>query len=102
MWVFFLLIANLGIMWLEYVYRVGLYPSFFKALPYIIVPILMGQFGLFYGFKLAPSLFVAGAVFTLVNVLLRIVNTYHLGETMNTYTWLGVVALIISIVLFKM
>ena len=43
-----------------------------------------------------------GAVFTLVNVLLRIVNTYHLGETMNTYTWLGVVALIISIVLFKM
>lgn len=101
MWILALLLANGAIMWLEYAYRAGTYTSFFVALPYTIVPILLGQLGLYYAFRLAPSLLLAGAAFTLVNVALRVVNTYRLGEAINTYNWLGIMFLIVSMFLLK-
>lgn len=100
-WLLWLLVANGGIMWLEYAYRSGAYTSFLHALPHIVVPILVGQIGLFYGFRGAPNLLVAGAMFTVVNVILRIANTYFLGETINAYNWLGVVLLVIATFLLK-
>ena len=102
MWILWLLIANGAIMWLEFSYRAGTYNSFFVALPYTIVPILLGQCGLYYAFRLAPSLLICGAAFTLVNVGLRVVNTYRLGEVINMYNWLGILFLIVSMFLLKM
>jgi len=101
MWVLALFVSNLAIMWLEYTYRIGHFNSFISALPSIALPILIGQAGLFYGYKYAPSLLIAGAVFSLVNVSLRVVNVQILGETMNTYTLLGISFLLVSIILFK-
>jgi len=101
MWILWLLVANLAIMWLEFAYRAGTYNSFFLALPYTIVPILLGQIGLYYAFRLAPSLLVAGAAFTLINVALRVINTYRLGEVINGYNWLGILFLIVSMFLLK-
>lgn len=101
MWILWILFANTGIFWLEYVYRNGTYSNFIPALPYTIVPILIGQIGLFYGFRAAPNLLIAGAVFTLINVSLRIVNTYRLHETINVYNWLGVIFLIVATILLK-
>ena len=100
-WLLWIFGANVGIMWLEYVYRSGAYTSFLHALPYIAFPILVGQIGLFYGFRGAPNLLVAGAVFTVMNVILRIANTYFLGETINTYNWLGIVLLVTATFLLK-
>lgn len=101
MWILWILLANAGIMWLEYVYQTATYSSFLTALPYIVVPILVGQVGLFYGFRSAPNLFFAGAVFTLVNVGLRIINTYIIGESLNWYNIAGVGCLVLSTILLK-
>lgn len=100
-WLLWIVLANGGIMWLEYVYRSGSYNSFHAALPYIIVPVLIGQVGLFYGFRGAPSLLFAGAVFTVINVALRMVNSYLLGEVPNIYNWAGVILLICATILLK-
>lgn len=101
MWIVWLLVANIAIMWIEFAYRAGTYSSFFTALPYTFLPIMLGQVGLFYSFRLAPSILMAGAAFTLVNVSLRIINTYRLGETINTYNWLGLFFLLVSLFLLK-
>lgn len=101
-WIVCLFISNVSIMWLEYVYRSGQYQDFMRALPHIIVPILLAQAGLFYGFRASPSLLLAGALFSLMNVLLRVANVYLLGETVNVYTWMGLVCLCLSVILFKL
>lgn len=100
-WIAYLFIANCAIAFVEYTYRVGQYQSFFVALPYIIIPILVGQYGLFYGFKLSPSLFLSAGVFTLINVGFRIAITYYIGEHLNLYNWIGVVLLSTSVILLK-
>lgn len=101
MWLFWIALANGAIMWLEHVYRNGSYTSFWQAIPYIIVPVIIGQWGLFNGFRNAPNLLLAGAAFTLMNVLLRIVNSYLLGEQPNAYQYAGVVLLITATFLLK-
>jgi len=100
-WVLWLLISNAGIFWLEYAYRTSRYESFMVALPYIIFPILIGQVGLFYAFRTAPSLFVCGVVFTIVNVGLRLINSYYIGEHLNVWNWFGIVLLVCSLILLK-
>jgi len=91
-WIPFILVSNIGIAILEYVYRKAVFASFWASLPYTIIPILIGQFGLFYAFRVggASSLIMAGMVFTLMNVALRIVNTLLLGEPIG---WTQIVAL---------
>lgn len=101
-WIFWLFVSNAGIFWLEYVYRSARYGGFFESLPYITLPVLVSQMGLFYCFRDAPSLFFAGAVFTLSNVILRIVNTYLLGEHLSPINWFGVALLVIATVLIKL
>lgn len=101
MYILWLMLANAGIFWLEYVYRHGSYGSFVSALPYIIVPIFMGQVGLYYGFRAAPNLLFAGALFTLMNIGLRVINSYRLGEYLNYYNWTGVALLIVAMFLLK-
>lgn len=100
-WLAWIAFSNLGIFWLEYCYRAGKYDGFIQALPYIIVPIMMGQVGLFYGFRSAPNLLIAGAVFTVINVALRVTNSYLLGEHLNLYNWFGVVLLVAATLLLK-
>jgi hypothetical protein len=100
-WLAWIALSNVGIFWLEYCYRIGKYDSFIHALPYIVIPMMMGQVGLFYGFRAAPNLLLAGATFTLINVVLRVVNSYMLNEPLNWYNWSGVALLIVATVLIK-
>lgn len=100
-WVGYIVLSNIGIFWIEYVYRTGKYDSFIVALPYLVVPVFVSQLGLFYGFRYAPTLLIAGATFTAINIFLRIINTYRLGEGLNLYNWLGVLFLCVSVILLK-
>lgn len=61
-WVAWLLIANICVCYTEYQYRCGDYATFWQALPFIALPIVLAQWSLFEGFRAAPSLFAAGAV----------------------------------------
>lgn len=101
MWIAWIVLSNIGIFILEYAYRQGSYTSFITALPTIIIPMIMGQVGLFYGFRSAPSLLIAGATFTLINVGLRVINTYMLGESINNWNWLGIVFMVSGMLLLK-
>lgn len=94
-------LANLAIMCLEYIYRVGWATSFLGSLHILITPILVGQLGLFYGFRLAPSLFLAGAVFTLMNLILRTGNSLVLGEQVGVWQIVGIVLMAVASLVFK-
>jgi len=100
-WILWIVVSNLGIFWIEYAYRSAKYDNFMEALPFIVIPVFVSQAGLFYGFRTAPSLFLCGAVFTLMNVVLRTVNAYKLGEIPNAYNWTGILFLCVSVVLLK-
>jgi len=100
-WILWLGMSNLAIAFIEYTYRAGNYQTFISALPYIIIPILIGQLGLFNGFAKADNLMLAGALFSLINIVFRIGVTYYLGEELNLVNWLGVVLLIGSVILLK-
>ena len=100
-WIYWLLLANGSIMFLEYVYRTGWVASFFSGLHILVIPIMLGQLGLFYGFRLSPSLFLAGAVFTTMNLVLRSFNVIYLKETFGIYQILGLAFMVIATLLFK-
>lgn len=100
-WLVWIVISNISIAVIEYAYRAAKFPSFVTALPWLIVPILIGQAGLFYGFRSAPNLLLAGAMFTVINVFFRIVNSYILGEYPSMLNWAGVALLIIATYMIK-
>lgn len=100
-WVAWLLIANGAVAFTEYSYRCGDYDSFWQALPYIILPIMLAQWALFEGFRAAPSLLLAGAIFSLINVAFRVGNVVLLGEHMNTYNVAGVACIVASVFLLR-
>ena len=101
-WFLWIVLSNIGIAIIEFIYRTSRYNSFIEALPYIIVPILIGQVGLFYGFRAAPSLLLAGAVFTAINVSIRVCTSLYVGESLNLYNWAGVILLFTATVLLKL
>lgn len=100
-WALWLLLANGAVAVTEHTYRAAHFATFWQALPWLAVPIVIAQWALFEGFRGAPSLFVAGAVFSLCNVLFRIGNTFVLGEHLNLLNWLGVICIGASVVLLK-
>jgi hypothetical protein len=101
-WIAWLILANVFIMGIEYVYRIGAFASFFHALPWIILPILISQLSLFEGFRGASSLFVAGSVFTLIGLTLRAINTLMLGEPLGWWQVLGIILMGIAVFVFRL
>lgn len=95
-WWQWLVLSNVAIAVVEYLYRKGVYDSFLQSVPIIIVPVLVGQVGLFYGFRSAPSLIVAGITFSVVNSLLRMGNTLVLGERLSVYQVLAVILMLVA------
>jgi len=100
-WVLWLGMSNIGISVIEYVYRTSRFETFFAALPYIIVPILLSQWGLYNGFAKCESLILAGATFTAINLILRIIVSYYIGEHLNCYNFVGLLLFFISLLLIK-
>lgn len=101
-WWHWLLVSNTAIAVVEYMYRKGSYDSFIVSLPYIAIPVLLGQVGLFYGFRHAPSLVIAGVTFSIINALLRIGNTLVLGEKLGVYQLLALGLMILAAVVARM
>ena len=101
-WLLGIFTANIGIFGLEQIYRTSKFPDFSSALfgsPFFIPLILLGQFGLFWGFRGggASSLIYAGIVFTAVNLAFRIVNTYvFIREPVSLYTWAALALVVIA------
>lgn len=91
------LVANLAIGVVEYVNRTGGYSSFWAALPVTAAPLVLAQIGLFYCWKDAPSMMMGWAVFTLGNVVIRLLSVRFLvGETLSPLVLLGVVLIVLG------
>lgn len=100
-WPAWLILANIAVAVTEHTYRAAHFATFWQALPWLALPIVLAQWALFEGFRASPSLFLAGAVFSGINVLFRIGNVFILGEHMNFLNWLGVVFIAASVILLK-
>lgn len=98
LWLF---LANISIAIVEYVYRAGDYSSFWEALPWLALPIIISQWALFEGFRVAPSLIYAGIVFSVINAVFRVVNSTILGEGVSVWQVSAVVLVILSSFLGK-
>jgi len=101
-WWHWLLVSNLAIAVVEYMYRKGDYDSFIVSLPYIAIPVLAGQVGLFYGFRHAPSLVIAGVTFSIINALIRVGNTLILGERLGVYQILALCLMILAAIVARL
>ena len=101
-WIIYSIIANISIFGLEYIYRSSMFHGFWSSIHYLIIPIFIAQFALFHSFRDAPSIFLAGAVFTLTNAFLRTFNSYLLGEAPGFYGYAGIAVLITGTVLLTM
>ena len=88
MWILAGLLANMGIMFVEYINRTQ-DGNFFQVLPVTIGPIMIAQFGLWYSWSHAPSMMLAWICFTVGNNTLRIANSYLVGEPLNFYHGAG-------------
>lgn len=100
-WTIYIILANISVAFTEYIYRKGSYENFFVALPVIFPLMLVSQYSLFEGFKNAPSLLLAGAVFSLLNIALRVVNCAYLQENLNFVNWCGVAFMVGSVILLR-
>jgi hypothetical protein len=66
-----------------------------SVLPKTFVPIVLSQWGLFVGWRDAPSLLTAWSYFTLVNTILRLgISWFVAGQHFDWRTPLGVAAII--------
>lgn len=101
-WLIALVVANIAIFALEYIYRTSHFSSFLTALPYILIPALIGQAGLFYGYRFAPSFLLGAVVFTAINQTLRPLNIYLAGEKLSVYGYLAIVCVLIGVLLSAM
>lgn len=89
-------------MFLEYIYRSGFFKGFWTSLYILIIPIMIGQWALFHSFRTAPSIFLAGAMFTVINALLRLTNGYILKEIPGTLGYAGIALMVVAVVLLKL
>lgn len=96
-WILWIIFACVAIFFLEYMYRIGHYDSFLQALPTLIIPMLIGQMGLFYGYRLAPSFLLAAIIFTLINQGTRPINIYLAGEHLTIYGWLAILCVVVGV-----
>ena len=99
MWISWCFLANVSLLFVEYLYRNGSYPTFVDALPFIAIPMMLGQIGLFYCYRAAPSLLLATAVFTLMNNLCRLCSVHRLGESVCMWNYLGIICMMMGVFL---
>ena len=89
------LLANMAIAVIEYLNRTGGYPNFRSALVHTGPLILIGQLGLFYAWRDAPSFMFAWAFFSVMNAAVRLVSNYwFVQEALTPLTLLGVAVMV--------
>lgn len=96
------LLANACVALNEYVARAGT-TSFLQSLWYMWPFYVLLQLGIFYGWRGAPSMMLAWAVFTVTNSAFRLVNvTWAVGEPPSATTLAGVALMVMGAYAIKL
>jgi len=98
MYILYAVLAALGVTWLEYAYSSEYYQGFWSSLHVILIPVLFSQWALSEMFRLAPSLAIAAATFSLTVNLLRLPNMYFLGQTLSWNNVAAICCLVLAVV----
>lgn len=86
----------------EWVNRGGGFKTYDETLLRVAIPVFFLQYGLFCAWRGAPSMMLAWSVYFATTVVLRLALNYHLGETMNTMSWIGTALVIAGAVVLKL
>lgn len=97
MYIFYALLAALGITWLEYAYSSEFYTGFWRSLHVILIPVLFSQWALSEMFRLAPNLAMAAAAFSLTVNILRLPNMYFLGQELSWNNMAAIGCLVLAV-----
>lgn len=96
------IIANICIMWVEYLNRTGNYGSFLATLPYTVVFIAVAQWGLYYSWASAPTMLSAWCTFTIGNSVFRVISgKFLIHETISWYHIAGIAVMFGGAMLIK-
>ena len=99
-WFLPLLLASACIQFVEFTNRRA--DTWSSALPVTLIPIVISQWGLYYGWRHAPAMLTAWAVFTLTNAMLRaFVTSWAVGEHFTYLTPLGIAVMFAGQVLVR-
>lgn len=97
-----LVLADLAIMRIEYLNRVGDYGHFGAVLLDTWWLILIVQYGLFCGYKFAPTFMLAWGVYFAMSVLLRFFTSYAVGEPTTWATFIGTAIIVVGAAVIKL
>ena len=102
-WIVYSILANISIAYVEYINHAADKPTWLQALPYTAVPIIIAQYALYRAFSGASSMFLAWAVFTVGNSLMRVVSVkYMVNQPVNIYHICGIVGMLASAYVVKL
>jgi drug/metabolite transporter (DMT)-like permease len=100
-WYIYSVIASLGAVFVEFLYRTKTFNSFLQSLPAIIPIAIVIQFGLYHSFRDASSFLLSWAVFSLFNAIIRVIANHYLGEYFGWKTFLGIILMLLGVLLIK-
>lgn len=101
MWILALMLSNVTIAMIETMNRQAA-GNFLQQIWQTGPLILVAQFGLFIGFRDAPTMMMGWAVFTVGNSLVRLANVqFVVGEPLSLMTLVGVAVMIVGGMLVK-
>ena len=96
-WIIASLGANVSIAGVEYFNRVSTAPTFLHQLMLTAPLIFAAQYGLYHCWRGAPSMFMAWAVFTVGNAVIRVLSVrYVLGEPVDWMPTLAGIAVMMG------
>ena len=82
-WLIYTFGSNIIAVSMEYIYRSKMFDNFFQALPYLIIPLLVLSYCLFYMFRFAPSYLMGWVAFAFINAILRMGTNIYMGEPLG-------------------
>lgn len=101
MWILYSILASILVVGTELVYNKQIFSTFWQAIPFIIIPILITQFALFHTFGDAPKWLLAWAVFTYGNSILRAVTAHFTGQPLTINTLVGILVIGLGVYLIQ-
>ena len=101
MWIIWSVLASVMAIFIEYSYR-NKFDSFLESLPYLIIPIIILQFGIFKLFNGTPHWLLGWSIFFFVNAVGRVAVSYWSGEQLNFIIISGIVVVAIGALIISL
>lgn len=100
-WLVYSVLTNIVIVSLEFVYRSGMFATYWKALPFMLPVILLSNYLLFNMYRSSPSFLIGWAALSFGNIVCRFGTNWLLGEPLTRQMFIGIVLMAIGMFTIK-